>query len=109
MTYIIGWYNIPTMAATLVLHTKEIKEEEIVEIKIWKVPKTKDKPQGIKLSIVYVKDGRRLLGYDNAEGKGYHRHFMNREEEHLFSDIWTLLEDFKKDLEKLRGRSWDED
>jgi hypothetical protein len=32
------------MAATLVLHTKEIKEEEIVEIKIRKVPKTKDKP-----------------------------------------------------------------
>jgi hypothetical protein len=60
-------------------------------------------------STVYIKERRRLLGYDNAEGKGYHRHFMNREEECRFSDIWTLLDDFKKDLTTLRGRNWDED
>jgi hypothetical protein len=91
-----------------VLHTKEIRGNEIVEIKIWKVPRTTDRPHGVKISIVYIKEGKRLLGYDNAEGKGYHRHFMDREEDCSFSDIWKLLEDFKKDLTALRGRNWDE-
>jgi len=33
---------------------------------------------------------------------------MNREEEYHFSEMWKLLEDFKKDLRTLRGRNWDE-
>ena len=109
MTLNNGGYNIPTMDTALIVHTKEVKADEIVEIKIWKVPKTKDKPHGIKISIVYVKDRIRLVGYDNAEGKGYHRHFFNTEEEYSFTDIWTLLTDFKEDLQKVRGRKWDED
>ncbi len=92
------------MKASLILHTKEVKGNEIVEIKIWQVPKTKDKPHGIKYSIVYVKGDKR-----NAEGKGDHRHFLDREDRYLFTNIWDLLNDFKKDLKKLRGRDWDED
>jgi hypothetical protein len=53
--------------AAEILHTKEIKGDEIVEIKIWQVPKSKDKPHGVKYSIVYIKGGERILGYDNAE------------------------------------------
>ena len=34
-----------------------------------------DKPHGVKYSIVYIKGGKRLAGYDNAEGKGDHRHY----------------------------------
>jgi hypothetical protein len=50
-----------------------------------------------------------LPGYDNAEQKGYHRHFLNKEEPYDFVNIWHLIEDFKSDLEKIRGRKWDED
>lgn len=96
------------MRATLLLHTKEIKGDEIVEIKIWQVPKTADKPDGVKLSLVYIKGKKRLIGYDNAEGKGYHRHLLDKVEPYRFIDIWELLDDFKKDLEKLRRRYWDE-
>lgn len=97
------------MKTTLILHTKEVKGNEIVEIKIWQVPKSKDKPHGVKYSIVYVKGDKRLIGYDNAEGKGDHRHFLEKEEPYLFTNIWDLLNDFKKDLKKLRGRDWNED
>ena len=96
------------MAAGLIIHTKEIKEDEIIEIKVWRVPKTKNTPDGVKISVVYVRNGKRLIGYDNAEGKGYHRHFMDKEETYKFSDVWTLLDDFKKDLRAIRGRNWDE-
>lgn len=97
------------MKANLFLHTKEIKGNELVEIKIWQVSKTIDKPDGVKFSLVYIKDEKRLIGYDNAEGKGYHRHFLDKIESYRFTDIWKLLDDFKKDLRKLRGRAWDED
>jgi hypothetical protein len=96
------------MVAALVIHTKEIKEDEIVEIKVWRVSRTKHTPDGVKISVVYVKNGKRLIGYDNAEGKGYHRHFMDQEEPYAFSDVRALLGDFKKDIRTIRGRDWDE-
>jgi hypothetical protein len=96
------------MAAGLIIHTKEIKEDEIVEIKVWQVPRTKNTPDGVKISVVYVKNGKRQIGYDNAEGKGYHRHFMDQEETYSFSNVRALLDDFKKDIRRIRGRDWDE-
>jgi len=97
------------MKAKLILHTKEMKGDEIVEMKVWQVPKSGDKPHGVKISIVYIKGGRRLIGYDNAESQGYHRHYGEQTEPYRFSDIWTLIKDFKRDLKRLRGRVWDED
>lgn len=97
------------MKGRLLLHTKEIKKDEIVEIKIWLVPKSEAKPHGVKFSIAYIKSGRRLICYDNAESKGYHRHYSEKEEPYAFKDIWTLLNDFKRDVKRIRGRSWDED
>jgi hypothetical protein len=101
-------YNTYYMVATLVIHTKEIKEDEMVEIKVWQVPRTKTMPDGVKISVVYIRNGKRLLGYDNAEGKGYHRHFMGKEEPYRFSHVRALLGDFKKDIRSIRGRDWDE-
>ena len=57
----------------------------------------------------YVKGGKRLVGYDNAEQKGYHRHFLDKEEPYPFVSIWKLIDDFRKDVEALRGGRWDED
>ena len=97
------------MKANLILHTKEIHADEVVEIKIWKVPVSPDKPHGVKISLVYIKEKKRIVGYDNAEGKGYHRHFSDKEELYNFTDIWRLIADFKNDILKIRGRDWDED
>lgn len=97
------------MRAINILHTKEVKGDEIVEIKIWQVPKSKDNPHGVKYSVVYIKGDERILGYDNAEGKGDHRHYRDKEEPYKFSSIWDLLMDFKKDLKKIKGGDWDED
>ena len=97
------------MKANLALHSKEIKGDEVVEIKIWQVPRAADKPHGVKFSVVYIKNGKRLLGYDNAERRGYHKHIGDKEGPYHFIDIWNLLSDFKDDLKKIRGRAWDED
>ncbi|HVN23105.1 MAG TPA: DUF6516 family protein [Syntrophorhabdales bacterium] len=97
------------MTSILVLHTKEVRGNEIVEIKVWQVPRSKAVPHGVKYSIAYIRDGTRLLGYDNAEGKGHHRHYRGREEPYDYLDIWRTIADFKKDLIDMRGSDWDED
>ena len=97
------------MNARKILHTKEVKGNELIEIKIWQVPKSEDKTHGVKYSIVYINGGRRMLGYDNSEGKGDHKHYGKKEEPYTFTNIWELLRDFKNDLKQIRGGDWDED
>lgn len=42
-----------------------------IEIIMWQLPEaTLDKPHGYKYSLVYIVDDVRVIGYDNAEGKG---------------------------------------
>lgn len=87
------------MKAILVHHTKTTDElGNTVEIKMWQVPISPDKPHGFKYSLVYIVRGERVIGYDNGEGKGDHRHFGDKEMAYRFTDLQTLATDFIKDL-----------
>jgi hypothetical protein len=48
-----------------------------------------------------MRDGQRLVGYDNERGKGDHKHIGGREHKYRFTDIDTLVRDFLRDVEKL--------
>jgi hypothetical protein len=80
---------------------------DVVEMKIWQVPETKDKPHVLKYSLVYIKEGERIVGYDNAEGKGDHRHYRGKEYPYPFKDMKTLADDFYKDIENLGDNNED--
>lgn len=57
--------------AKLVRYDKGYDEDgNIIEIKMWEVGVTPDKPHGYKYSLVYIVRGKRVIGYDNAERKG---------------------------------------
>ena len=81
-----------------------------VQIKIWRLPEpTTERPHGLKYSLYYGRDGRRIIGYDNETGKGDHRHYRDREErydyttfEALFLDFWR---DVKQEIENERGQA----
>lgn len=92
------------MKVQLVKHVKAVDElNNTIEIKIWQLPEpTKDKPHGYKYSLVYIADDKRVIGYDNAEGKGDHRHYRNIEKDYEFKNIEKLLNDFYKDLVKYK-------
>jgi hypothetical protein len=81
---------------------KRYPDGSILEMKIWRVDTVKDKPHGIKFSLVYIKDGKRVVGYDNAEGRGYHRHYGERMEGYEFRNIDVLIEDFLRDVAERR-------
>lgn len=92
------------MGAKLVSHIKVVEDGgNVLEIKIWELPAvTEDKPHGFKYSLVYVVDGVRVVGYDNAEGKGDHRHYRDSEKPYEFRGVDKLIDDFYRDVRRFR-------
>ena len=87
----------------LLRHEKVTDEQgNTVEIKLWKIPPTPDKPKGYKYSLAYIVDGKRVIGYDNSEQKGDHRHYASREESYAFSTLRQLADDFMADVERFK-------
>jgi hypothetical protein len=77
---------------------KFMPDGAIKEVKVWKVPVSSAKPHGIKYSFVYIVDGRRVIGYDNAEGKGDHRHYYELELPYKYQSLEKLWADFHADI-----------
>ncbi len=51
-----------------------------------------------KYSLVYIFNGRRLIGYDNHERKGDHRHHRSVTRPYAFKSVDRLIEDFLSDV-----------
>lgn len=89
--------------ARLVLHTKYIDEQGgLVEMKAYRVPRTASAPHGFKYSLVYIRDGRRLIGYDNHERRGDHRHYRAVTEPYGFTTVEQLIADFLRDMAAIK-------
>jgi hypothetical protein len=87
------------MKAELIIHNKAIDEYgNTVEIKLWAVEKSSDKPHGYKYSLVYIVNAKRVIGYDNAEQQGDHRHYRDRTEPYVFTGGDQLIRDFYGDI-----------
>lgn len=68
------------MKARPLFHEKVVRRDgSIVEAKVWAVSPDVDKRHGYKSSLVYVKEGKHIVGYDNGERKGDHRHYGSKE------------------------------
>jgi len=52
-----------------------------------------------KFSIVLIKDGKRVFGFDNHESKPAHKHVGNKVYDYKFEGIDKLVEDFYEGLE----------
>jgi hypothetical protein len=73
----------------------------IVEIVIWQVPKpVPPSEHPFKYRLVFVRGGKRLVGYDNERGKGDHKHVGKAEIPYRFVDEAQLLEDFWQDVKE---------
>lgn len=80
----------------------EFQDGGVIEIRVWKALPGKDKPHGYKYSFAYIINGKRAVGYDNAEGKGDHRHLGDKEERYEFQGIDKLFDDFQSDVRRIR-------
>ncbi len=98
----------PIMKSKLIKHDKITDEYgNTTEIKLWTVPKTADKPYGFKYSLAYIVNNKRVIGYDNAERKGDHRHYKTGEEPYRFISLEKLTEDFRRDVENFKKENYE--
>ena len=89
-------------AEPFIMRKRVYPNGDIVEIRSWQVGKTPDKPHGFKYSLVYIKEGKRIIGYDNAERKGDHRHYEDKVYHYEFKSIDKLFEDFFNEVRRVR-------
>ncbi len=87
------------------LYKRLYENGDIIEVKVWRVEKSGDKPHGFKYSLVFIREGKRQIGYDNAERKGDHRHYMGKEYQYVFRGIDGLIEDFFNDVRRFRDEN----
>ena len=67
---------------------------------IWRVPKPVPPPEHpYKCRLVYIVDGKRVVGYDNERGKGDHKHIRDVELLYVFQSPACLVADFLQDIE----------
>lgn len=91
------------MLAIRVYYKKQLYGDGIVEMVVWRLPKPEpDRPHGYKYRLLFVRDGQRVVGYDNERGKGDHRHHGDREAPYCFTDVPALLRDFWDDIRRLK-------
>ena len=91
--------------AEVVFHEKiEQENGDVMEMRILRVPKDNAHPEGIRYALVYIHQNKRVIGYDNFEQKGHHKHFDNKEMPYQFEDIDKLICDFREDITKWRSK-----
>lgn len=95
------------MRATQAFYDKQqLPDGAIIEMVIWELPKPlRGSDHRLKYRLFYGFPGERLVGYDNEQGKGDHRHIEGREERYTFTTAEQLVADFLADVRRLRGES----
>lgn len=96
------------MIDALFKHKEIAANGEIIEIHVFEVPKSERQPEGVSYRMVFIRDGKRIVGYDNFEGhvlKGssHHKHIGERILPYEYVDCWKAIGDFYADVEKWRS------
>ena len=78
----------------------DIGKEYRVIIRIKCVKQDNYHPQGVKYPFVLLEDEKRILGYDNHERQGNHKHTRNKIEKIDLSDVFDILNNFKKEVKE---------
>jgi len=94
------------MGASIVLHLKVTLRHEggrrhaIFEMVVWRVPKSKEYPEGMKYRAWLSESGTTIFGFDNHKPKGPHLHIREIEVGYLFRGFDDLLADIQAMIEK---------
>jgi hypothetical protein len=83
------------MTAKQLLRDRKEFARGTVERVVWRLPQPVPPcTHCFKYRLVYVEDGRRVIGFDNERGKGDHYHSEGREAPYRFTTLERLLDDF---------------
>lgn len=94
------------MKAAEIFHQKQVlkhrdgKRLAIFEIIIWKIPGSKNFPDGLKYRAWLSEEGNTLFGLDNHKPKGPHLHVREVEVGYMFRGLDSLRQDIIAMIEK---------
>ena len=93
------------MKAKLFTRFKDVDPDGgIIEWVVWKVPAPVPPTEhGYKYRAVYIRNGVRIVGFDNERGKGDHCHLDGQEMPYTFNGVDQLVEDFIRAVSSRRG------
>jgi hypothetical protein len=93
------------MKARRIFHDKAVLADgSVVEMTIWQLPHASaERLHGLKYSLYYGRDGKRIVGYDNERGKGDHKHVGDKETRYRFVSVEKLIADFLADVDRANG------
>ncbi|CAK0776700.1 conserved hypothetical protein [Gammaproteobacteria bacterium] len=93
------------MKAELITNFRNISDDgNGIEMVVWCVPTPVPPSQrGYKYRLVYVVDGKRVIGFDNERGKGDHKHVGEQEISYLFVNVDRLIDDFIQEVEQWKS------
>lgn len=84
-------------------HKSVSADGSIIQFVVWKLPvPVPPTTHGFKYRMVYIRDGIRVVGFDNERGKGDHKHLDGQEYPYTFTTIGQLIEDFLTEVETRR-------
>lgn len=87
--------------AELITQFVDDTEDGVIQVIVWKVPKpVPPSEHGFKYRLVYVKNGQRVVGFNNERGKGDHCHLDGQEYPYTFVSLEQLGEDFAAEVAK---------
>ena len=87
----------------MLLDIKEVTQNEISEVNAWKVPKSRVCPEGISYRMAFIRDGKKILGYDNNTHEGHHKHVLSKKSKIVFTSLEKLFAQFMKEIKAIRG------
>lgn len=93
------------MPAELITRFKDVTPEgDIIDLVVWRLSEPVP-PSGhcYKYRLVFVRDGQRLIGFDNERGKGDHCHIDGEERPYRFTSPEQLIEDFIEEVQGCRN------
>ena len=93
------------MKAMRIFYDKAVLPDgSIVEMTIWKLPQASaERAHGLKYSLFYGRDGKRIVGYDNERGKSDHRHVHEVQTRYRFVSVELLVAYFLADVESVKN------
>ena len=93
------------MKATRIFYDKAVLPDgSIVEMTIWQLPRASaERAHGLKYSLFYGRDGKRIVGYDNEHGKSDHKHVHEVQSRYKFESVNQLVADFLADVERVKN------
>ena len=93
------------MKATRIFYDKAVLPDgSIVEMTIWQLPQASaERAHGLKYSLFYGRDGKRIVGYDNEHGKSDHKHVNEVQSRYKFESVNQLVADFLADVERVKN------